>query len=83
MDATVAQSLSRLAIVSAVCVVAAWGFQLLPPDDYQPSRPLYALGWLLGSVLTFVMARKKTLPRSAARMLIVIFAGLFVITLLM
>lgn len=81
---TTQRSLLRLTITTAICVVAALGFQLLPQDDYQPSRPLYALGWLGAALGLYIWSRRRhDFVKSLARMLIVIFAILLTITLLM
>ena len=76
--------LSRLALVAIVVGIASWGFQLLPPDDYHPSRPLYVLACM--SLAGFGYATLRNGSRffaSVALISLCIFTfGLF-ITLLM
>ncbi len=84
MRVTPGQRLARLAALGLICSIAAWGVQFLPADDYQPSRPLYALGWLLASSIAFWIVRKRATPiRGASIMLVVIFAIALCIALLM
>lgn len=76
------QSLARLGIVAVVCGVAVWGAQFLPEEDYQPSRPLYAFGWLLVAMAVFAIARHKwQFASSVAFMLTLIFGALLLFSL--
>lgn len=78
------QSIGRLAIVGIVCGVVGWGSQLLPPDDYQPSRPIYALLWLAGSIALYLRFRRRNgFLASTAGMLAIIFGSVFLASLLM
>ena len=66
------------------CGVAAWGAQFLPPEDYQPSRPIYAACWLLAASILFIATgRQASWLRSAAKWLVGIFAFLLAISFLM
>lgn len=83
-EITPAQSLARLLVVGIICSVAAWGFQFLPPNEYQPSRPIYTGCWLAAAVVGYVVLRSRSaFARSVAFMLIWIFVGVFLITLVM
>lgn len=54
------------------------------PNAYQPSRPLYMFAWLATSVgAFFALRRKSPYLRSVAGMLSIIFAAVFLLTLLM
>jgi len=56
----------------------------LPPDDYQPSRPLYAASWLLASLIGYFALRGRGERwRSAFVVLICIFAALLALSFLM
>lgn len=80
---TASQQLGPLFIVAVACVPAVWGMQLLPQAS-QPSRPLYMLAWLAVAGGVFVALRRRSdFFTSVARMLLVIFAFGFVISLLM
>ena len=76
-------TIARLMLVGLICGVAAWGVQFLP-FAYQPSLPLYAVAWLAlsGGAYAFLRSRKRFLS-SVARALLVIFAGVFVVSLFM
>src|SRR3954453_15181937 len=55
---TIPQRLGRLLIVGLVCSVATWGVQFLP-SAYQPSRPLYALAWLVLAAGSYLLLRRR------------------------
>jgi hypothetical protein len=78
------ERLYEFLLLGAWCVVAAWGMQFLPSNDYQPSRPLYATCWLLAAVAFLIATRKHALwLRSASTWLVGIFAALLAISFLM
>jgi hypothetical protein len=76
--------LIEFAFLALVCGVAAWGVQFLPADDYQPSRPLYAGGWLvIAGVLLIVTRNSGTWLSSASKALTGIFALVVALSLAM
>ena len=82
-ELTITQRLGRLLIAGLVCSVAAWGVQFLP-SAYQPSRPLYALACLtLSSGAYIILRRKNRYLGSVAGVLSIIFAAVFLVSLLM
>lgn len=82
-EVSITQRLGRLLIVGLVCSLMAWGAQFLP-YSYQPSRPLYALAWFTVAAAAYMASRHKNQDlASIARVLSVIFFGLFLVCLLM
>jgi hypothetical protein len=70
--------------VVIVGAMLASGVALLPPNDYQPSRPLYAAGCLAVAAALALLSRRQALwLRSGAIALAVIFSVVFVVTLFM
>jgi len=66
--------LARLGLSALVCTVVIWGVRYLPPNDYQPSRPLYAFGWLVAAAAGYLLTRKyDNLVSHTFLMLIYIF----------
>jgi hypothetical protein len=81
-DGEITQRLGRLLIAGLVCGVAEWGVQFLPAA-YQPSRPLYALAWLAVSAGAYIILRRTDrYLGSVAGLLSIIFAGVFLVSLL-
>ena len=84
LELTPAQHILRLFIVALVGSVMAWGYQFLPPDDYQPSRPIYTACWLIAAVGAYISLRRRNqFAASVARVLAVIIACVFVLTMFM
>jgi hypothetical protein len=78
------QTTARFLFVGLVVTFAAWGMQFLPPDDYRPSRPLYASGWLIASLVAYLAIRKRGEPwRSALLILLWIFVALLALSFIM
>jgi hypothetical protein len=80
---TASRHLGRLLIVCVPVIFAVWGTQFLP-DAYQPSRPIYMLGWLAVSGLAyFGLRRRSDYLASAAAMLSAVFGIAFFFALFM
>ena len=83
-DLTGRQQTARFLFVGLVVSFAAWGKQFLPPEDYRPSRPLYALAWLVSSLVGYLAFKGRGEPwRSAFLILIWIFLALLAMSFIM
>lgn len=81
---SIGDSIKDFLFVGIVCGIAAFGYSFLPPDDYQPSRPIYAGSWLVVSlVLVFIVRRHASWLSGASKSLVAIFAFLLLISFLM
>jgi hypothetical protein len=84
MQMTNRQPLARLAVATLTCIPVILGFQLLPQNDYQPSRPLYMALWLTAAIGLYVWSKRRhTFLFYLSRMLVAIFSVGLIMTLLM
>ncbi len=81
---SLADEWKRFALVLTVGAIAGALGTFLPPDDYQPSRPLWAGGLLLAGLAAFWFIRGQIAwVHSATKWLAVMFGALFLFTLFM
>lgn len=84
MQMTVRQRIAEFLFIGLWCSIAVFGFQFLPSEDYQPSRPIYAAAWFVAwCVLAFFFRKSPPWLRSATRSLVCIFAFLLLVSILM
>lgn len=75
---------AELLFIGVYCAIAAYGSGFLPADDYQPSRPIYAAGWLVGAIVLLIACKEsQAWLVSAAKSLVAIFAFVLLISFLM
>ena len=78
------QQTARVLFVGLVVAFATWGIQFLPPDDYQPSRPLYASAWLVASLVAYLAFKSRGETwKSSFLILIWIFVALLAFSFMM
>ena len=83
-ELTTRQHRLQLLIIAGLLSVVAVGSTYLPPDDYQPSRPIYAAAWLVASAATYLWLRpRRPFAASVALRPAVGCAILFVFSLFM